>query len=409
MNQTIYGKMADLLLFAVGFRRGDKIYLKYDRGQEELALLVTDKAYAGGAQYVLAEIADARFTALGVRAERDASWFPEHWKAKMEETIQPGWKYVSILSGVDTDAFEHCDGAAASRFFRDLGAAVRIRQEAIMKNAVPWTLSYVPSETMARKAFPNLDGDEAIARYWDAVIRIMRLDLEDPVSFWKEKMERDAKRSAFMDSLGATALRFSGPGTDLTVGLAPAARWIGGFDHALEGTDFMANIPTEEIFTSPHWERTEGRVRLTRPFTMHQNLGPVPVNAWFEFRKGQVVDYGADEGAETLKAFFDIDSRSRYLGEVALVDPSSPMAREGIVFHNGLYDENAACHVALGKAYPFTLRERRELDNEGLLSLGLNTGSVHEDMMIGGDEVDVFAVLPDGSERAIILGGKFLI
>ncbi len=409
MNDIIYGKMADLLLFAVGFREGDKIYLKYDRGQEDLALLLAEKAYAGGARYVLPEAADARFTALSVRPGRDSNWFPEHWKAKTEETVQPGWKNVAILSEIDADAYEGRDPAAASRFFRDLGAALRTRQEAIMKNAVPWTLSYVPSLPMAKKAFPNLDGDEAIARYWDAIIRIMRLDLDDPVGFWKGKMERDAARSAYMDGLGATALRFTGPGTDLTVALAQEARWIGGFDHALEGTDFMANIPTEEIFTSPHWAKTEGRVRLTRPFTMHQNLGPVPLNAWFEFKNGRVVDYGADEGAETLKAFFDIDERGRYLGEVALVDPASPMAREGVVFYNGLYDENAACHVALGKAYPFTLRERRELDDEGLLGLGLNTGSVHEDMMIGGDEVDVTAVLRDGTERDIIRGGAFLI
>jgi len=413
MNDTIHSKMADVLLFAVGFKPGDRVSLKYDRGQEDIALKITEKAYTRGADYVLAECIDARFKALALLAERDTYRFPDYLKAQMTETTSPGWKYIGLFSDIDADVYESHDQKRASAYFRDLGAFQKPRQDALMKNAVPWTLTYVPSVPMAKKAYPKLGDQEAVAAYWDAIIRIMRLDLDDPVAFWKEKMEKDARRSAMMDSLGATHLRFKGRGpgntTDLTVGLAREARWIGGFDKALEGTDFMANVPTEEIFTSPDWRETNGRVALTRPFTMHNSLGPVPVGAWFEFRDGQVVDFGADEGRETLQAFFDIDPRSRYIGEVALVDPHSPMATEGITFHNGLYDENAACHLALGKAYPSTLKTPRELTDEELLELGLNVATVHEDMMVGGMDVDVFARLPDGSERAIIENGKFLI
>lgn len=419
MNDTIYGKMSDLLLFAVGFKKGDKVYLKYSRGQEELALKVTEKAYKGGAEYVLQEVIDDRFKAAALLAERENFWFPDYLKAQMAETCSPGWKYIGIFSEIDSDVYEDCDQNKASAFFRDQGIFNKPRQTAIMKNAIPWTLTYVPSAPMAKKAYPGLADDEAIAKYWDAIIRIMRLDHDDPVAFWKEKMERDARRSAYMDSLGATHLHFKssstgGAGsdknrTDLLVGLAKEARWIGGFDQALEGTSFMANIPTEEIFTSPDWRQTEGRVALTRPFTMHHNLGPTPTGAWFEFKEGKVVNYGADEGRDTLKAFFDIDPRACYIGEVALVDPHSPMATEGVTFYNGLYDENAACHLALGKAYPFTLKNPRELSDDELLELGLNTANVHEDMMIGGLNVNVYAVLADGSEKPIIENGKFLI
>ncbi len=409
MNDTIYGKMADLLLFAVGFKKGDKIFLKYDRGQDDLALKVAEKAYLGGAEYVHAESADARFNARAILSGRDSFRFPEHQKAKMAETTSPGWKNVAIMSNIDADAYEGLDQRHASAFFRDLGTFLKPRQEAIMNNAVPWTLTFAPSAEMAKKAYPGLGEAEAVARYWDAIVRIMRLDRDDPVAFWKEKMEADERRKAYMDSLGATHLRFEGPGTDLRVGLAKGASWMGGFETALEGTPFLANVPTEEIYTSPDWRETSGRVALTRPFTMHHNLGPVPVGAWFEFREGKVVDFGADEGKDTLRAFFDIDPRARYIGEVALVDPHSPMATEGITFFNGLYDENAACHLALGKAYPSTLRGGGDLDDEGLLAAGLNVGTVHEDMMIGGMDVNVYAVLADGGEKAIIENGKFLI
>jgi aminopeptidase len=178
---------------------------------------------------------------------------------------------------------------------------------------------------------------------------------------------------------------------------------------AKTGDLFAANLPTDEIFTSPDFRKTEGRVSLTRPFVMHQNLGKVPINAWFEFEKGSVVDYGADEGKESLDALFARDERARCLGEVALVDPHSPFAKEGLTFFNGLYDENAACHLALGAAYSGTLRTPGDYTDEQLLEMGMNVAAIHEDMMIGSVDVDVTAILADGSLHPVIRDGKILI
>jgi aminopeptidase len=141
---------------------------------------------------------------------------------------------------------------------------------------------------------------------------------------------------------------------------------------------------------------------------MHQNIGEVPLNAWFEFKDGKVTAYGAERGKESLDAFFAMDERACYLGELALVDPRSPFAAPGITFYNGLYDENAACHLALGKAYPSTLREKGDYSDQELLDLGMNTGNVHEDMMIGGSDVDVTARLRDGKTLDLIKDGEFL-
>jgi len=409
MNEKIHEKLSDLMLFAVNFEKGDKIYLKFEYNLRDTALKISEKAYQKGAAYVHLEYDDAIARAHAIAGSSKDFYFPSFWDAQIEEITSGGWKLISLGSESEADVFEGLDTERASRYFKELSRAKEKHQKAIMSNALPWSLTYLPSVQMAKKAFPELNADQAVERYWEAIIRIMKLDLDDPVAYWKKKMEEDIQRSQYMEELNATHLHFEGPGTDLKVGIASSARWIGGFDKSRDGVDFMANIPTAEIFTSPDWRQTEGRVRLSKPFVMHQSLGPVPINAWFEFKEGKVVDFGADQGKETLQAFFNIDERARFIGEVALVDPQSPFAKEGITYYNGLYDENAACHIALGKAYPFTLKEQGDFSNEELLNLGLNTANVHEDMMIGGEDVDVTAILADGSRKAIIKDGHFVI
>ena len=266
----------------------------------------------------------------------------------------------------------------------------------------------ISSEAMAAKAFPGLSASEAVAQYWDAIISIMRLDRDDPVAFWKEKLQEDERRAETLSRQDIDSISFTGPGTDLTVAVNPRARWVGGFERDASGNRFVCNLPTDEIFTSPDWRRAEGRVTLTRPFVMHQNIGEVPLKAWFEFKDGKVVDYGAERGKESLDAFFAMDERACYLGELALVDPRSPFAAPGITFYNGLYDENAACHLALGKAYPSTLREPGDYTDDELLEIGMNTGNVHEDMMIGSSDVEVRARLKNGTFLDLIKDGAFL-
>jgi aminopeptidase len=280
---------------------------------------------------------------------------------------------------------------------------------AITSNAIAWTVTALASPAMASRAFPALEVGEAIARYEAAVVDILHLDDPDPSAYWRAKMEEGTRRARLLDSWDLRTLRFRGPGTDFVLETAREAHWIGGFDKTIAGEAFMANIPTEEVFTTPDARTARGRVALTRPFQMHQNLGPRIEKAWFEFEAGKVVDYGAESGKESLDAFFTLDPRARYLGEVALVDPKSPIARAGFIFHNGLYDENAACHVALGRSYAFTLKDRREMTDEEAFAIGFNPCSVHEDMMIGGPEVDVEAVAADGSVRPLIRGGEILI
>ncbi|MBI9107909.1 MAG: aminopeptidase [Spirochaetales bacterium] len=405
MNRKYFDKISELMLFGIDFKEGDKLFIGLDFDCREAAKSLVAAAYARGAAFVDLRYADTFLHSEAIRAGSRGLDFPEYMKACNIEVTRAGWKSVSLFSEAEANVYEDLPTDVAADYFRAYGEIRNLRLKPMMNDEIPWTLTYLPSVDAAVRVFPGLLPEEAVEAYWGEIIRIMRLDLDDPVKFWKEKFDKDAERCSLMDQIGALSLHFEGPGTDFIVGLNPNASWSGGRTLAKTGELFAANIPTDEIFTSPDWRKAEGRVALTRPFVMHQNLGKVPINAWLEFHEGRVVDFGADEGRESLEALFARDERARYLGEVALVDPRSPFAEAGITFYNGLYDENAACHLALGKAYPSTLKKGGDYTDPELLELGMNTSAIHEDMMIGGRNVNVTAVLADGSKHPIISGG----
>jgi aminopeptidase len=282
-------------------------------------------------------------------------------------------------------------------------------KEAQMGGILPWTLTFIPTPNVARRAFPDLTETEALDRYWKYLVDIMGLERENPALFWEEALAELTDRSRVLNEMKVASLHFEGPGTDLTVGVPEKSIWFGGPETSVRGTRFMSNIPSFEVFTSPDFRMTEGRVALTKPFVMHQNLGAVPRGAWFEFKKGRVVDYDAEEGKESIDNLFKIDDRSRYIGEVALVDAKTPIARSGITFYNGLYDENAACHVALGQAFAMAYEGGSAMNEGERLAAGMNTAKIHEDMMIGSEKVDVAATLRDGGTIQIIKDGIFMI
>ena len=409
MNIEYYEKIADLMLFCIGLKEGDKLNVSLNPDCREAVKPLVYKAYEGGASFVSLKYIDDFVNAAAIRAGKTSVEYPEYFKDGLRETCEPGWKSIAYMSFSEGDVYEDLPGDVSAGFFKQYQDIISYRRKKTLAGAFAWTLTFIPTADSAVRVFPDLGEAEALEAYWKEVIRIMRLDHDDPVAFWKEKFEKDAKRSAYLTELSPEFLEFKGPGTDLRVGVNRNAQWMGGMKEALTGDIYAANLPTDEIFTSPDYRLTEGRVALTRPFVMHQNLGTIPVNAWFEFRGGKVVDYGAEEGKNSLDTLFARDERAKYIGEVALVDPCSPFAEAGLTFYNGLYDENAACHLALGAAYAGTLKEPGEYTDEQMLELGMNASSIHEDMMIGSRDVDVTAVCADGKRVDIIRDGKFLI
>lgn len=409
MNKEYYDKIADLMLFGVSFKTGDKLSIGLDFDCREAVKSLAYRAYERGAAYVCLRYIDNFMHAAAISAGKNKVEYPEYLKQNLTEISSPGWKSITYLSFSEGDVYEDLPGDVSAEYFKGYQKLIKYRRKQTLSSAFPWTLTFIPTADTAVKVFPGLEEAKAVEAYWKQVIRIMRLDLDDPVQFWKEKFKTDAKRGRYLSELAPESLAFKGPGTDLKVGLNRHADWISAMSPAQTGEMFAANIPTDEIFTSPDCIKVEGRVALTRPFVMHQNLGAVPINAWFEFKDGRVVDYGADSGKDSLDTLFARDERARYLGEVALVDPHSPFAEAGLTFFNGLYDENAACHLALGAAYSGTLKTPGDYTDEQLLDMGMNVSAIHEDMMIGSTEVNVQAICADGRSVEIIKDGSFLI
>ena len=409
MNKEYYDKIADILLFGISFKEGDKLHINMDFDCREAAKRIVAKAWDLGAAYVDLRYVDNFLNSEPIRTGRTNLEYPEYLKSAFAEMSSPGWKVISLISEAEADVYEGLDGKTSAEYFKSYQEVRSLFLKPLMNSEIAWTLTYLPSVDASKKVFPYLSPEEAVEAYWRQVIKIMRLDLDDPVDFWREKLEKDGERSRYLSGLAPEYLEFKGPGTDFRVGINRNTEWVGGMEEAKTGDMFSANLPTDEIYTSPDWRAAEGRVALTRPFVMHQNLGAIPVNAWFEFKDGRVVDYGADEGLDSLDNLFARDERVRYLGEVALVDPHSPFAESGLTFYNGLYDENAACHLALGAAYPSTLKQTGKYSDEQLLDMGMNVSPIHEDMMIGSETVDVTAICGDGSRVEIIKSGKFLI
>jgi aminopeptidase len=264
---------------------------------------------------------------------------------------------------------------------------VQIRLQQLRENNVNWCGIGAPSEGWARQVF----GEPDVERLWEELAFVMRLDEPDPVAAWREHVARLAARAAALDDLHADSLRYRGPGTDLTVGLLPNVRWLGGGGDTSSGITYVANMPTEEVFTSPDARRTEGTIRSTLPLPL---FGQIVRGLELTFEQGRAVRIEAETGADVVRSHLATIENADRLGEVALVTKESRVGQTGTLFYDALFDENATCHVAYGAGFPFLV--------EGDPGDGLNVANIHIDFMVGGPELEVDAVLADGSEVPLI-------
>jgi len=264
---------------------------------------------------------------------------------------------------------------------------VQLQVEMLGENAVNWCGISAPSEAWAERVF----GEPDIERLWELVAFCMRLDEQDPVEAWRAHVARLKERSAHLNELRPDALRYRGAGTDLTVGLLPNVRWMSGSLDTSGGIEYVANMPTEEVFTSPDARRTEGRIRSTRPLPLS---GQIIRGLELTFEGGRAVRVEAETGADLVRSHLATIENADRLGEVALVTKESRVGEAGLLFYETLFDENATCHVAYGAGLPFLL----ESEPDG----GFNVANIHVDFMVGGPELEVDAVLADGTELPLI-------
>jgi aminopeptidase len=344
---------------------------------------IVREAYAAGAGYVdvLYSEAHAKRGLIEHGTEEMLAWSPPWHVQRLRTAREQNGALIAIMGNPEPELFAGLDGARVGR-----ARPLELSQEAlkISDGGCNWVIVACPSPKWAEQVF----GEPDVDRLWDAVSAAVRLDEDDPVAAWHEHIARLDRRAAVLNERGFDAIRFRGPGTDLTVGLFRETQWIAALDKTDFGVEHVANMPTEETYATPDPARTEGFVRSTRPLQMG---GTVVRDLQIRFEGGRAVEVDASSGADLMREHVGTDEGAARLGEVSIVDGTSRVGQTGLVFYDTLFDENAACHIALGDAI-----------KQSYGGSGANVSSVHTDFMIGAPEVDVDGVLPDGTEVPLL-------
>jgi aminopeptidase len=364
---------------------GQEVFILAAVEHHDLARALTRQAYRAGASYVHVVYGDAHAKRARIELGPDeALGYSPEWVKELVRSSS-GNAMIATTGDPQPDLLADLDG---ERVGRDVQREIwEIRLQQLSDNSVNWVGVGAPSEGWAKQVF----GEPDVERLWEKVAFCMRLDEPDPVEAWREHLARLAERTERLNELRPDALRYRGPGTDLTVGLLPNVRWMSGASETPTGISYVANMPTEEVFTSPDATRTEGTIRMTLPLPLS---GQIIRGLELTFEGGRAVGVEAETGADLVRGHFETIENADRLGEVALVTKESRVGQSGTVFYDALYDENATCHIAYGAGLPFLV--------DGEPGEGFNVANMHVDFMVGGAELEIDAVLKDGTAVPLI-------
>lgn len=388
LEDAMLKKYAHVLVeVGINVKEGDLVRIEGDTDSLPLVREVVRAAWQAGAKDVITRLADKEISLIRYEEakEEDLDYFPGFEADYQEAMLQAPYHRIHI-SAPSLDLLAHIDQARIQRAQMAALTATRHLDKYMDSGEVKWVVGACPSPRWARELFPDLDQEQALERLWQEVLSICRVDREDPVQAWQDHDRSLKEREAWLDEQKFDYLHYQGPGTDLTCYLAPGHKWIGGSSVTPDGVAYMANIPTEELFTTPHAHKVEGKVRSTKPLSV---MGKIVEDFGFEFIEGKVVDFYAGKNKEVLETLLGVDEGARRLGEVALVPHSSPVSRSGLLFKTTLFDENASCHFALGLAYAEAIAGGTRMTKEERQALGSNDSMIHIDFMVGGPELDI--------------------
>jgi aminopeptidase len=399
-----YAKLA--VNIGLNLRAGQRLLINAPIETAPLVHRVTEHAYRAGAKLVSVIYLDEQLEPIRyAHAPNDSfSEFP-HWIASAwNQAVENGDAMLNI-SANDPDRLKGVDPTLVTQTMRASREALDTARQALTRNQINWCIVSVPIPSWARRIFPDLTQEQALEQLWKAIFKTVRADQPDPLAAWKTHLETLDARRAWLNAQRFDAIRLSGPGTTLEVGLVDGHLWTSGQSLAQNGVLFCANMPTEEVFTMPHRDRVNGTVRSTRPLA---HAGVTMDGIQVEFQNGKIVRASATRGEDALLHLLETDAGARHIGELALVPTPNPVFDTGILFSNTLFDENAASHIALGRAYPFTLEGGNSMTTEELELVGANTSLIHVDWMVGSPEVDVDGVSQNGSVLPVMRDGTWV-
>ncbi|MDR3764264.1 MAG: aminopeptidase [Acidobacteriota bacterium] len=390
----------------LGLKPGQELVMTASVDTLPLARCITEQAYRAGASLVTTLLSDDALTLARYRYSRDEGF--DHAPAWLYEGMASAFHKGSArlaITGADPKLLSNEDTAKVSRANRANSIAYRPALEPISRHDINWTIVAGATPAWAASMFPNDAPDAALAKLWEAIFFTSRIDVEDPVAAWKAHDAGLQKRAAHLNEKRYAALHYQGPGTDFRLGLADDHMWMGGGTEAGNGVYCIPNIPTEEVFTTPHKDRAEGTVTASKPLSY---MGTMIEDIQVRFSEGRIVDARAHRGQEVLEKLLDTDEGSRRLGEAALVPHSSPISASGLTFLNTLFDENAASHIALGQAYADCVRNGSKLSPQELAAKGANESLIHVDWMIGNGALDIDGITHSGTVEPLMRKGEWV-
>lgn len=398
------------LLVKVGMNVQPKqpVFIRSSVETLELTHLIVEEAYHCGASDVRVVYSDPTLKRLKFENE-SVEHFANHEiksydvEARMDY-VKRGAANLALISE-DPDLMDGIDSQKLQAFQQQNARAFKGYMESVQKNQFPWVVAAFPSKAWAKRVYPELSVEEAYIKFIDEVFDIVRIDGNDPVENWRQHIANLSVYAQKLQQKNYHALHYVSEGTDLTVGLAKnhiwedATSYVNGKEQA-----FIANIPTEEVFTAPDRNRVDGYVTNKLPLSYN---GTIIDQFKLMFKDGEIIDFSAEKGEAVLKDLINTDEGSRRLGEVALVSDDSPISNRNTIFYNTLFDENAACHLAIGSAYAFNIQGGTEMTVEEKIASGLNDSNVHVDFMIGSSDLTIYGIFEDGSKELVFENGNW--
>ncbi len=407
MNKSLLEKYARLIVkTGVNLQKDQVLVINSPIECAEFTRIVAEIAYKEGAEDVAINWRDELFSKIKYMnaPEKVFEELPSWQKEFYITNVRKGAAFVSI-SASDPELMKDVDPKRIAKAQKASNIALKEFRDRIMGNKNTWLVVSIPTKAWAKKVFPVASEGEAEEKLWESIFKAVRVDQDDPVAAWEEHKGNLKKSLDFLNKKEFKYLYYKNSlGTDLILELPEEHVWLGGSEFTPEGVEFIANMPTEEVFTLPKKTGVNGTVVSSMPLNYNGNLIE---DISLTFKDGEIVDFSASNGYESLKNLIETDEGSRYLGEVALVPYDSPISNTNILFYNTLFDENASCHLAIGKAYPVCIKNGENMSKEELDELGANDSLTHVDFMIGTKDLEIIGVTKEGNKVQIFENGNF--